>query len=156
MSEASPQGCCDGCGVPIGSSLQAFALQHHTIEYALEGESPDEQAYLTLAGMDIKARFCSSACCKPQLPALLLAHGLPAAMAHNKLQGGPLHPCGKCGKPVNMTQPHGAYVRCKLTPPDEAPDWFDVLALVCVGCAMLTDAQHNERAHQRSLASARQ
>ena len=85
------------------------------------------------------ARFCSSVCCKQHLASLLEGQGLLGHLQHNRVYGGPIAPCGKCGKPVNMNQPHGAWIKGKVTADiqsgeDAQPDWFDVLTVVCDGC----------------------
>ncbi|NYT58226.1 hypothetical protein H0A65_04730 [Alcaligenaceae bacterium] len=128
-------------------------MQHHAIDYSLRGRTLDEQAYLTLAATNVIARFCSSTCCKAMLGTLLKAQGLAEKHQHNRIEAGPIHPCAKCNKPVDMTQPHGAWVRCKQTAIwdgarwcDDEPDWFDVLAVVCADCMGLSDTQAADRA----------
>lgn len=86
------------------------------------------------------SRFCSSACCKQQLAGLLQAQGLAPHLQHNRVGGGPIAPCGKCGKPVNMNQPHGAWIKGKVTADiqngeDDLPVWLDVFTVVCPDCA---------------------
>lgn len=160
MSEPSSPNPCHACGTPLGLSQQAFALQHHTIDYSLRGRTLNEQAYLTLAATQMVARFCSSTCCKAKLGALLKAQGLAEKHQHDKIAAGPIHPCAKCNKPVDMTQPHGAWVRCKQTATwdgvrwcDDEPDWFDVLAVVCADCAGLSEQQAADRVRRAVGAS---
>src|SRR5690606_39125628 len=115
----------------------------------VDGAMPNEQAHLALASTDIVAKFCCGKCCKPALASLLQAQGLSAALAHNRIEAGPIHPCAKCGKPVNMMQPHGAWVRCKLMAMDDAPDWFEVLAVMCQDCAGLASHDVDVRQQDR-------
>ncbi|NYT60626.1 hypothetical protein H0A65_17050 [Alcaligenaceae bacterium] len=156
MSDSPSVGLCHACGVALKTTYQAFALQHHTIDYTFRGDTPNEQAHLTLASTYIVARFCSSQCCKPGLGSLLQAQRLSAALEYNQIQAGPRHPCAKCGKPVNMTQPHSAWVRCELTAEWNgslwqamAPDWFIVLAVMCPDCAGLASDAEDARQPDR-------
>lgn len=131
---------CAACGKPLGGAHHVFAFQDHQIAYTREGNTPSEQALLQPGACTTIARFCSSACCKPHLGHLLSAQSLPAQYQHNRVSGGPIVACGKCGKPVNLTQPHGAWIKGKVTADiqnaeEAALDWLDVLAVLCAGCS---------------------
>jgi hypothetical protein len=124
----------------LGASHRVFGFQRHQISYDLEGRTPDEQALIESCVITTMARFCSSGCCKQQLGRLLVEQGLPEHLQHNRVMCGPIVPCGKCGKPVNLTQPHGAWIKGKVTSDiqngqDAAPDWFDILTVLCMSCA---------------------
>lgn len=130
---------CQACNAPLENSFQAFAFQLNQIQYTRPGETPSQQAHLNAGGPQVVARFCNSGCCKPALGPLLKAQGIAAHYSENRVHGGPICPCGKCGKPVNLTQTHGAWVRAKFGLdenglPDAHPDWFDVLTVVCSSC----------------------
>lgn len=130
---------CAACSTPLGGSHHMFGFQRNQITYSLPGETPSEQALMKPSILSTLGRFCCSACCKQQLASLLEAQGLPSHLQHNRVYGGPIAPCGKCGKPVNMSQPHGAWIKGKVTADiqngvDAAPDWFDVLTVVCASC----------------------
>lgn len=63
----------------------------------------------------------------------------------------PIYPCGKCGKPVNVMEPHGAWISGPVSsgdPQDEnnAPDWFDMLTVLCKSCgaALATESRAAE------------
>ena len=130
---------CMECGTALGKTHHVFALQKHQIGYSQPGETPSEQALLTASTMTTIARFCSAPCCKNQLGELLQAQGLPVALQKNRVYGGPIAPCGKCGKPVDMSQPHGAWIKGKVTADlqmgeDSSPHWLDILTVVCTSC----------------------
>ena len=130
---------CSTCTTPLSGSHHFFGLQRHHITYSLPGDTPSEQAVMNPSILTTMARFCSSVCCKQQLASLLKGQRLPGHLQHNRVYGGPIAPCGKCGKPVNMSQPHGAWIKGKVTADiqngeDAPPDWFDVLTVVCDSC----------------------
>ena len=129
---------CAHCNALLGDVRYVFALQGHGMEYSRPGETPSEQAVLTSRVITTLARYCSSACCKQQLPDRLERLALPATLQHNRVLGGPICPCGKCGTPVVMTQPHVAVIKGKvLVEPDGeegVPVWFDILTVLCDGC----------------------
>ena len=141
MSSADVYGTCKACNVALTDTQFAIALQHHTIAYTLEGDTPDDQAYLEISSMKTVASFCSDACCMEQLPTVLEDNGIPASHAQSQMFGGPIHPCAKCDAMVNLTQPHGAWAKIKRTVSivdgelAGYPAWFDVHAVICAGCA---------------------
>jgi hypothetical protein len=117
-----------------------FGFQHQHLYYERSGDTPTVQAILKPSNLAIGAWFCSSACCKQQLGNLLETQGFPGHLQHNRVQGGPIAPCGKCGKPVDMSEHHGAWIKGKVTADiqhgeDATPDWVDVLTVVCLNCA---------------------
>jgi hypothetical protein len=130
---------CQTCEQILGNSHRMFGYLWNQISYELAGETPSDQAVMKLRALSTLARFCSSDCCKQQLPGLLQAQGLAAHLQHNRVGGGPIAPCGQCGKPVDMSQPHGAWIKGKVTADiqngeDDLPDWMDVLTVVCTSC----------------------
>ncbi|MCZ8016229.1 MAG: hypothetical protein O9274_11065 [Limnobacter sp.] len=130
---------CYACNSELGKAFQALAFQSHRIEYTRQGNTPSEQAFMEAEAEYIPAYFCSSNCCKSKLGELLAAQGIAEHFKDNRVYGGPICPCGKCGKPVNMTQSHNAWVRGKfffsaLEEDDRTADWFDVLTVVCKAC----------------------
>lgn len=139
MARSNKQDQCYACRGTLKDSFQAFALQLNRIDYTLPGQTPSEQAFLQTSDSIVLVRFCSSACCKSKLGGLLELQGIPAGLQHNRVGGGPICPCGKCGKPVSLTQPHGAWLRAKYFfqadgEAEEFPDWFDVLTVMCMDC----------------------
>lgn len=102
---------CPTCEKATGSARHVFALQAQQIEYTMPGDTPNEQAALSPLALTTLKRYCTSACCKAQLPELLEKLGLPAELQFNRVEGGPICPCGHCGKPVNMTQIHIGVIR---------------------------------------------
>lgn len=143
MSSVDVYGTCQACNVPLSDTQFAIALQHHTIAYTLEGDTPDDQAYLEISSMATAASFCSDACCMGQLPKVLENNGIPASHAQIQIFGGPIHLCAKCDAMVNLTQPHGAWAKLKRTVEivdgelAGYPEWFDVHAVICVACTEL-------------------
>ncbi len=133
-----PIGKCEACGIDLGTSFRAFALTTNTVSYPNDGRTPDQQAVMVYHDRQIKARFCSSDCLKTKLVLLLESQGLPAEAAHGRIGAGPLHPCGVCGKPVNMTQPHIAASKGKHTNAEIV--YADMLALICPSCAGLGES----------------
>lgn len=128
---------CAHCNALLGDVRYVFALQGHGMEYSRPGETPSEQAVLTSRVITTLARYCSSACCKQQLPDQLGRLALPATLQHNRVLGGPICTCGKCGTPVVMTQPHVAVIKGKvlMERDDEgAPVWLDILTVLCEEC----------------------
>lgn len=139
---------CATCEAPLGAVRYVFALQDHHVEYSRSGETPSDQAVLRPSVMTTSGRYCSSTCCKQQLPERLEGLGLPAHLQHNRVLGGPICPCGKCGKPVNMTQPHVAVIKGKVllsaSGEENAPVWFDILTVLCKDCMGLQAQQMME------------
>ncbi len=128
---------CAHCNALLGDVRYVFALQDHGMEYSRPGETPSEQAVLTSRVITTLARYCSSACCKQQLPEQLERLALPANLQHNRVLGGPICPCGKCGTPVVMTQPHVAVIKGKVLmerDDESAPVWLDILTVLCDEC----------------------
>lgn len=130
---------CQACEQVLGGSHRLFGFLWHQISYELAGETPSDQAVMKTRALTTVARFCCSDCCMQQLARLLQAQGLAAHLQHNRVLGGPIAPCGKCGKPVNLCEPHGAWIKGKVTAniqngEDSLPDWLDVLAVVCASC----------------------
>ena len=130
---------CQTCEEPLAKTHRIFAFQSHHIHYLKRGNTPDEQAVLYPENTWVLASFCSSACRKPHLGTLLEAQGLSEHLQHQRLGAGPITPCAKCGKPVDMTQPHGGWVKGKFTVELESDtpcslDHFDLMAVVCPGC----------------------
>lgn len=141
---------CTTCAAPLGGRHQLFGFQSNQLSYELPGETPSDQALMRPSQLSFHARFCGSTCCERQLAALLEEQGLPSHLQQNRVYGGPIATCGKCGKPVNMTQPHGAWIRGEVTSPiqqgvDAAPAWFDVLTVVCAGCTVQVAAEGGKR-----------
>jgi hypothetical protein len=69
---------CATCEAPLGSVRYVFALQGHHVEYSRSGDTPSDQAVLRPSVMTTLGRYCSSVCCKQQLPEQLESLGLPA------------------------------------------------------------------------------
>ena len=60
---------CAHCNALLGMFATFFALQGHGMEYSRPGETPSgQQAVLTSRVITTLARYCSSVCCKHQLP----------------------------------------------------------------------------------------
>jgi hypothetical protein len=160
MPSANAYGNCHACSAELKKTQYGIALQHHTIAYTLEGETPDDQAYLEISSMATVASFCSNACCKSKLTAVLLLNGIAKDCEQTHIFGGPVHPCAKCDAMVNLTQPHGAWVKLKRTvedvdgEPTGYPEWFDVHAVICAGCAGLEHgAEVAKRTRRRRTAA---
>ena len=140
VTALAPYGHCKVCGAAIGKTHYALAWQFHAISYTRPGDTPEEQAVLNLDSTAVRASFCSKSCFHQGLTAALAAEGLPEKIAHQRVLGGPLYPCVKCGTPVNLMASHPAWVRCKQTmvaQGDEEiglPDWFDVMGVECPAC----------------------
>lgn len=133
---------CATCEVPLGAVRYVFALQGHHVEYSRCGDTPSDQAVLRPSVMTTLGRYCCSACCKQQVPEQLEGLGLPTHLQHNRVLGGPICPCGRCGKPVYMTQPHAAVIKGKVlllaNGEEDAPVWLDILTVLCKDCMGLT------------------
>lgn len=152
---------CATCGTPLGSVRYVFALQGHQVEYTRPGDTPNSQALLRPSVMTTLGRYCSSDCCKRQLAEQLERLGLPAELQHNRVMGGPICPCGHCGKPVDMTQTHAAVIKGKvLLRPDgeeDNPVWFDMLTVLCQDClghtarAMMTLSHRHENTLEEDM-----
>ena len=140
MPDESKYGFCNGCGKPLAALHYAFALHRHSITYAGTGETPNEQGRLHIDAIVKQMQFCSKDCCEAHLAELLEAHGLPRSLQGNQVDAGPIHPCVLCGTPVNLTTPHGAWVRAKQSymrscdNSDITAEWLDVMAVVCDSC----------------------
>lgn len=136
---------CATCEAPLGAVCYVFALQGHHVEYSRCGDTPSDQAVLRPSVMTTLGRYCSSACFKQELPEQLECLGLPTHLQHNRVLGGPICPCGKCGKPVNMTQPHAAVIKGKVlllaNGEEDAPTWLDILTVLCKDCMGLTEQE---------------
>jgi hypothetical protein len=134
----SDEAICATCEIPLGTVRYVFALQDHHVEYTLPGDTPTSQALLRPSVMTTLGRYCSSACCKKQLGAQLNRLGLPVALQNNRVMGGPICPCGRCGKPVTMTQSHAAVIKGKVLLRrdglEDDPEWFDMLTVLCQDC----------------------
>lgn len=143
MPSANTYGSCHACNSELTETQYGIALQHHTIAYTLEGDTPDDQAYLEISAMAMVGSYCSNACCKAQLPQVFEQNGIPPTYAQTQIFGGPIHPCAKCDAMVNLTQPHGAWAKLKRKVEivegqiTGYPEWFDVHAVICAGCAGL-------------------
>lgn len=143
MSSVEAYGICQACSVALTDNQFAIALQHHTIAYKLEGETPDDQAYLEISSMATAASYCSDACCMSKLTEVLLINGIAKDSEKTLVFGGPIHPCAKCNAVVNLTEPHGAWAKLErmveVVDGELAgyPKWFDVHAVICAGCAGL-------------------
>lgn len=154
MPDAVDFGVCDACKKDLSATQYAVALQHHTIDYTLPGDTPDDQACLDVGHTTTFATFCSSACCKEKLPDLLISQGLAPGLAANRVFGGPLYPCAKCGGLVNLTQPHGAWTKLKKNMElvdgslQGCAEWFDVLAVVCSSCCGIGLQSEKDRADE--------
>ena len=159
-ANAAPYGCCKVCGAALHKTHYALAWQFHAISYTRPGDTPEEQAVLNLDSTAVRARFCSKACFHQGLRPALEADGLPAGLAEHRVLGGPIHPCVKCGKPVNLMASHPAWVRCKQTmiPQDDEeislPDWFDVMGVECADCdfSLASERQNRGAVDQKARA----
>lgn len=146
---------CHCCHAPLASVRYVFAIQRHHLEYEQQDEVTEAQAMLYTSELTTLERYCSSACCKQELAVQLEKLGLPPQLQHNRILGGPICPCGKCGKPVDMTKPHVAVVKGKVQSDSEGnedvPDWLDMLTVLCANCfglpqqAWLTSLQQEDR-----------
>ncbi len=129
---------CPNCEQTLGEAQYAFALQAQQVEYTQPGETPDQQAVLTTLGLKTLGRYCSKACCKKQLPERLEQLGLPSEVQHHHVGGGPIWPCGHCGKPVNLTKPHISVIRGDVAgQPNDGESYPDVQTMhtvLCKGC----------------------
>ena len=136
--ESGDEAICATCQIPLGSVRYVFALQGHHVEYTRPGDTPTSQALLQPSVMTTLGRYCSSACCKKQLGAQLNRMGLPVALQNNRVMGGPICPCGRCGKPVAMTESHAAVIKGKVLlrwdGAEDYPTWFDMLTVLCQDC----------------------
>lgn len=153
---------CPTCQKSLASARHVFALQAQQVEYTQPGETPDEQAALKTLALTTLKRYCTSACCKAQLPELFEQLGLPAELQFNRVAGGPLCPCGHCGKPVNMTQVHVGVIRGHVTLESDGqeryPDAQTMHTILCKSCmgthaqalmAFLREHQKKTKAAQR-------
>ncbi len=136
---------CPTCEQALGGVRHVFALQAQKVEYTLPGETPNEQAALSPLALTTLKRYCTSACCKAQLPELLEQLGLPAELKFNRVAGGPICPCGHCGKPVNMTQVHIGVIRGHVDlEPDGEESYPDAQTMHTVLCKKCMGAQSQE------------
>ena len=153
MSEAQLASHCDTCQQALGSTTYMFGAERHTLSYPLDGETPSEQALMTTSHGTVLGHYCSSACCKQQLGQQLAKQGLPEALQHNRVLGGPIVPCAKCGTVVNLAGPHTAWIKGKLElePGDDKPTlaWMDVLAVSCESCSADISAAARSRESAR-------
>ena len=141
MPDESKYGFCNACGNPLAALHYAFALHRHSITYAETGETPNEQGRLHIDAIIKQVQFCSKDCCEVHLAELLEAHGLPRSLQGNQVDAGPIHLCALCCTPVNLTEPHGAWVWGKQSykwsgnNSGVTPEWLDVMAVVCDSCS---------------------
>ncbi len=136
---------CPTCEKALGSARHVFALQAQQVEYTMPGDTPNEQAALSPLALTTLKRYCTSACCKAQLPELLEKLGLPAELQFNRVEGGPICPCGHCGKPVNMTQVHIGVIRGHVDlEPDGEESYPDAQTMHTVLCKKCMGAQSQE------------
>jgi len=151
----SPWGHCVHCGNGIGKTQFAMARQSNVVSFGKSSKSPDDQAYLTHHARSVRARFCSNECWEKGMGAVLEAEGLPASIADKRVLAGPIHPCVKCGTPVNLMKTHLAWVRYKYEMRTkggaevEHLDWLDVMGVECKPCnlaASLREKRHRRRA----------
>ena len=161
MSSDEAYGTCQACSVALTDNQFAIALQHHTIAYTLEGDTPDDQAYLEISSMETVTSYCSDACCMSKLTEVLLINGIAKDCEKTLVFGGPIHPCARCDAMVNLTQPHGAWAKLGRTVDvvdgelAGYPKWFDVHAVICAGCAGVdTSTSRSARSKQRRTESA--
>jgi hypothetical protein len=153
---------CPTCEQALGAARHVFALQAQHVQYTLRGKTPDEQAVLSPLGLTTLARYCTKACCKKQLPERLEQLGLPAGLQYQRVAGGPIAPCGHCGKPVNMTKAHIAVIRGDVTleahDEESHPDVQTIHTVLCKAClgtqaqelmTLVRDHQKKARAAQR-------
>lgn len=139
MSDAQTIACAT-CDVALDVEHFMFGAQVHHISYVLSGDTPSDQAYMQPSEVTTFVRYCSSECCYQQLASRLEDQGLPGHLQHHRVYGGPIEPCGKCGKPVNLCEPHVAWIKGDVRADiqngeDAAPHCLDVMTVVCAGCA---------------------
>ena len=156
MKHEERMGNCGACGEPLEGVHYAFTLQTNTIQSPHRGDTPADGATMTFTGLSVRERFCCSACCKGRLADLLQAEGLPAEMQFNRVLAGPIATCGKCAKPVDLTDSHVAYTKGKhswVKSGDELIseiDYCDVLAVVCALCAGMEEMAHRSKSTDAS------
>lgn len=132
---------CATCGSALADSRYSFALSVNCMVLHPGAEDAEPDHELKLLKWPV-AHFCSHGCCKTTLPALLPAYGFPEAVKDQRIGQGVIEPCGACGKPVNLTQPHKACQknRCLWMDPQGDPDvaWMDIMAVPCANCDAFT------------------
>jgi hypothetical protein len=119
---------CDGCGLRFSAVLFEIARQLERVDFA------SEMSAIHIRKSDTVSAFCSMECRDNSRRAVMAREGVPI----RRVDGcGPIAPCAKCGRPVDMTEFHVTYIEndFNLFNPDiwQLID-VDYLAVLCSSC----------------------
>lgn len=136
MTQPEDFGRCDTCEAGLTSRYSSFNRLVERIDYDRPGETPDDQATITILRDDVLGEFCGEVCAMPSVLLALFERGL----RHSGGGAGPIETCAKCGGPVDLTQPHVAYQLMDQT--ETRKPWLisihtheaETLAYVCQHC----------------------
>ena len=103
-------GICATCSTTLNSRYHAFNRNIERLQYSPSSAPPQLRSCIVLHSEQL-AHYCSPECAEAGASFVLEQLGIPLQITGN----GPIEPCSKCGKPVNLTVPHVAYELMDLT-----------------------------------------
>ena len=136
MSNSRDFGICDTCGTSLAARYTSFERLVERFAYDRTGNTPGEQATVTIIRMDMLGQYCDEKCAWPDAVLSLAERGL----RHTGDGSGPIEPCARCGGPVDLTRPHVAYQLMDQTETRQPwlisiqPHSSETLAYVCPRC----------------------
>jgi hypothetical protein len=119
---------CYGCGVRFSAALFEIARELERVDFASEIPT------IHVQDSDALSAFCSIKCRASSRRAVMDREGVPIRPVD---RCGPIAPCAKCGRPVDMTKFHVTYVEYGfkvITPQIFQPIDFACLAVLCSNC----------------------
>lgn len=97
-------GMCTTCGVAVNSRYHSLSRNVERHQYGPTDAAPQSCTCFILRS-DRIGQYCSAACGWDGAYRALIERGFFLSIPGN----GPVVPCAKCAKPIDLTQPHVAY-----------------------------------------------
>lgn len=136
MNKQEDYGRCEACDAVLTARYHSFERLVERFSYDQPGETPDDQATITVLRCDLLGLYCGQACAMPAVLLGLAERGLRPT----DCGAGPIEVCAKCGGPMDLTKPHVAYQLMDQTETRQPwlasiePHDTDTLAYVCPRC----------------------
>lgn len=103
-------GICATCSATLNSRYYSFSRNIERHQYTRPDAISQLHTCIVLHSEQL-AHYCSPECAEAGTNAELAQRGIPLQITGN----GPIEPCSKCGKPINLTVPHATFELMDLT-----------------------------------------
>lgn len=104
-------GWCDTCGEKVQRRYHSFSRQIERIGYANAADGAKSSQAINVLYSERLTQYCNADCAAVGAYCQLEDRGIPLTVVRN----GPIAPCSKCGKPMDLRQLHVAYEVMDLT-----------------------------------------